>query len=675
MNPGMKTNKDYALAYAQLGWHVIALKPNEKVPLPGSHGCLEATTDPVKITSLWEQYPDANIGIRMGKISGVFAVNIDPRNNGDISLEILFQEYDEFPDTVMANTGGNGTHYIFKYPESGEIPKQILMDGVDIIGENSYIVVEPSIHPCGGQYGWESSCDPLLGIKPADAPQWLLNKIRKKQHGITDAIRQEVNPLSVYVDPDKINDINSALEFISADDYKTWIDIGMSLTSLGTTGLTIWTSWSRNSYKFKQGETDLKWQSFSHPPPNGLKPETIFYMAQQNGWQNPKANLSPALVNLPYPYTALEDTRLVNRRWDLQQPPEQEFLINDKIPMATTGLIAGTGGSSKTQFILQLSCGIAAGADMFSSGNLTPPWCPKEAMKVLVLTAEESNDDLHRRIYNITQESGYTEPEKTLLRENLHICSVSGLNNLFTQRLPEGDYIQTQNVEDLLSFIKPIKRLGLIVFEPISRFRSGDENNNEAGTRMVEIMERLSIETGATVITASHTNKGTSNADELNQDAIRGASALVDGVRWAAVMRVMTNSEAKKYGINEDQRLDYVQFVIPKANNVAPQPNQWFIRCSQGFLQLTTLNCTGRNNKQDEYEKVIKKVINFIKKSPLNKYSTRKLEEEYAGKNGIFEIGQKSLRAIINRAVEEGKLVKDKNEKLGIPCDKATQHK
>ncbi len=70
-----------ALRYAAIGWPVLPLVPNRKVPAT-AHGVHDATTDAERIRKWWTDNPAYNLGIAAGKESGLVVFDVDPRNGG-----------------------------------------------------------------------------------------------------------------------------------------------------------------------------------------------------------------------------------------------------------------------------------------------------------------------------------------------------------------------------------------------------------------------------------------------------------------------------------------------------------------------------------------------------------------------------------------------------------------
>lgn len=179
----MTTPLDTALAYAALGWPVVALhwptrtgaNPVCSCPEGGrcphvgkhprfhdatlAHGAHSATTDTATLRAWWSMWPDANVGIAVGPRAGLLALDIDPRNGGDDTFATLLAELGALPDTVEAITGGGGRHLLFAHP-GGEVVGT-LGPGVDVLGaDGKLIVAEPSMHPLGKGYRWELSSAP-----------------------------------------------------------------------------------------------------------------------------------------------------------------------------------------------------------------------------------------------------------------------------------------------------------------------------------------------------------------------------------------------------------------------------------------------------------------------------------------------------------------------------------
>jgi hypothetical protein len=163
-----------ALEYATLGLPVFPCKPRGKEPLT-QHGFKDATTDPDKIRDWWRQWPDANIGLPTGAISGLFVLDVDPRNGGDKSLDELTAKYGPLPVTAEQTTGGGGSHLFFSH-SGGTLPKE-LATGIDIKGDGGYVIAAPSIHPSGGCYQLKNAEGPKALLKPAAPPAWMLAHI------------------------------------------------------------------------------------------------------------------------------------------------------------------------------------------------------------------------------------------------------------------------------------------------------------------------------------------------------------------------------------------------------------------------------------------------------------------------------------------------------------------
>ncbi|MBA7562413.1 hypothetical protein ES708_04065 [subsurface metagenome] len=183
--PKKKTEKKrtslskWALMYARKGLAVLPLhypvngvcsckkdkcRSIGKHPI-AKHGVNDATTDEDTIRIWWSKWPNANIGIATGKKSKLIVIDIDPRHGGNESFQELEEKYGVLPNTTRVQTGGNGTHLLFRYPESLEKVKSRPLQGfpgVDLVADGAYIVTVPSRHASGKYYRF----DKVNGTKP-----------------------------------------------------------------------------------------------------------------------------------------------------------------------------------------------------------------------------------------------------------------------------------------------------------------------------------------------------------------------------------------------------------------------------------------------------------------------------------------------------------------------------
>ena len=163
----------HAISYARKGWAVLPLHSvvdggcscgTRDCGSPAKHprtehGLSDATTDLEIITRGWKSWPDANIGVRTGQISGIVVLDIDVKNGGLESWEDL-QDLNGRVDTLTSLTGGGGRHLFFEAP-TGELKTTSgqIAPGIDTRAEGGYVVVPPSMHITGQRYRWEDDDD------------------------------------------------------------------------------------------------------------------------------------------------------------------------------------------------------------------------------------------------------------------------------------------------------------------------------------------------------------------------------------------------------------------------------------------------------------------------------------------------------------------------------------
>jgi hypothetical protein len=128
---------------------------------PGKHPAIDAwqtsaTTD-LHVIRDWFAGGRYNIGVVCGA-SNVVVIDIDPRNGGDVTFAALVNDLGPLPDTLTADSGGGGTHFVFRRPQGELVSK--LGQGVDLLRDSRQFLVEPSLHPSGKRYQWRTGHAP-----------------------------------------------------------------------------------------------------------------------------------------------------------------------------------------------------------------------------------------------------------------------------------------------------------------------------------------------------------------------------------------------------------------------------------------------------------------------------------------------------------------------------------
>ena len=171
----MKKNLE-AVKYLESGYSIFPVRPKGKEPLFSWGDFQTRRASKEEVEKWWGKYPEANIAIVTGQISGIIVLDVDGEE-GKRSIEGL-----SIPETATAKTGGGGLHYIFKHPgvECKNFTRKL--PGIDFRGDGGYIVAPPSTHENGKKYEWLKHPSEV-GI--SEAPDWLLELVKKKNFVIS----------------------------------------------------------------------------------------------------------------------------------------------------------------------------------------------------------------------------------------------------------------------------------------------------------------------------------------------------------------------------------------------------------------------------------------------------------------------------------------------------------
>jgi hypothetical protein len=162
-----------ALRYRRMGWAVVPAAARSKRPIVRWQAFQESPPGEAMITDWFGRWPDANIAVVTGAVSGLVVLDVDPQHGGEESRAAIEAEHGTLPPTVEARTGSGGRHLYFAYPGHDVRNRTGLAPGLDLRADGGVIIVPPSIHPNGRRYYWREDRAPG-DCTLAPLPPWLM---------------------------------------------------------------------------------------------------------------------------------------------------------------------------------------------------------------------------------------------------------------------------------------------------------------------------------------------------------------------------------------------------------------------------------------------------------------------------------------------------------------------
>ena len=352
-----------------------------------------------------------------------------------------------------------------------------------------------------------------------------------------------------------------------------------------------------------------------------LKNQTLSEMEDQLG-----SNLEPHLERR---FEVLSSSVL------LQSPPKpREYLIDGFLPEKIVMGLFAPGGSGKSMLTLATAVCVASGLPLFGTLHVKAP------KRVVYISGEDDAEELKRRLYRMTD--GLFLEHKALIGQNLHFVDLADKFELFTEKPHQGETRISKVPEAVAKSIEEqVGSASLIIVDPASRFRGGEENSAGDTTRFVQALQCLRDQLQATVWLVHHVNKG-ARVNGANQNNARGSSALIDGLRLGYELNVMEPSEVKRLFGDSFAHDELLTLRATKSNYGKPIDPVVLKRCQDGILAIV------HQNPEDARKN---NLLRAIQAAALTKTQFR---DRYAGVNGPLGVSEKALVRQINDLKVEG---------------------
>lgn len=300
------------------------------------------------------------------------------------------------------------------------------------------------------------------------------------------------------------------------------------------------------------------------------------------------------------PGTAIDMQAMFDRHevgaFTMTTPPARRFLVNGLIAPREPALLAADGGVGKTFLMLDLAIKVAKrepGEALAWMGEDLTEEC---GGTVVVITGEDTRDEMHRRIWSI-------DPENRRSRRAgaVYILPMIDLGGAFpfVQMGASRQPVVNPRWAALRDHILTLPDLKLVIVDPMAQFMHDDENKADIVNAFYQsIIPHVcgapeSGGRGAALLVAHHVRKeGVKPIDTVEdmRAAIRGSSAIVGNMRQAigvwpagAYKKLMTN-----LGLRPAPRRLFKAAVVKANNPDAFQDVKYLLREESGLLTDVT---------------------------------------------------------------------------------------
>jgi len=371
---------------------------------------------------------------------------VDAKNGGLDNLELLESEHEALPETLVAQTGGGGRHYFFKYPKGGlKNSAGKFAPGIDTRGDGGYVIVEPSNHISGGSYRW-------LNPEPdetelAQVPEWILGGVADSSKVNNTSNRK--NNGAGKVQRGGRNDF-----LISRAGKMRRIDMEVDEILSALCAI----NQNRCEPPLPEGEVRQVAQSIGNYP---------------KGQKAPILSLESSVLN----FTELLKANL----------PERKMIL-PWLPEGGLALIASRRGLGKTFFGISLALDAAKGFPFMK-------WCIQKPVGVLYVDGEMPLSDYRERVSNFTDEV----PEGSFI--------TLSHQSFYEKHEKDLDITCPQMQEAMIRLMDSKTELRLIIFDNLSSLAKIREDKSDDWREKCLPFLIVCRRRGVAVVLIHHTNK------------------------------------------------------------------------------------------------------------------------------------------------------------------------
>ena len=249
----------------------------------------------------------------------------------------------------------------------------------------------------------------------------------------------------------------------------------------------------------------------------------------------------------PTPFTWIDPALIPARRW----------IYGNHYIRSNVSVLASAGGVGKTSMQIVEALAIATGKPLLGEEV-------REQCNVWVVNLEDPLEEMQRRLvaamlhFNIAPED---------VEGKLFLDAGRDMQIMFASQGRDGIEVHDELVNYMIEKIEHHK-IGVAFIDPWVGANQINENDNVAMNAAVAAVRRVCDATDCSVGLVHHIRK--SNGDEATVDSVRGAGSLIGAARAARVINKISQEDALKLGVSEQESLGIFRVDDGKSNLAPP---------------------------------------------------------------------------------------------------------
>ncbi|MHB1910361.1 MAG: AAA family ATPase, partial [Nitrososphaerales archaeon] len=248
----------------------------------------------------------------------------------------------------------------------------------------------------------------------------------------------------------------------------------------------------------------------------------------------------------------------------------------------TVGLIVAQEGVGKSFLALEIGFDKASGFDLTGIGITGPG-------RVIYFSKEDPPEIIEERLQSI---ASFLPSEARELSDGLEIISLYGKPATL---ISEKSVVNEKLIRQI---IKTGSGKDLLIFDTLRKLHDLEENSSGEMKVLLEIFDRIALETGAAVLLIHHTNKSANlNGQQGDQSSARGSNAIVGNTRWSLHLETCKAEDGEKR----------IKVSIPRAS-YGPEGWEWWLERTRGGVLVASDPILIDNPQRSTKKPTLKKI-------------------------------------------------------------------